>query len=249
MAAFLLWTLEAANCQDFNNCPLSRLSLCLSCPALVHVCSHTLAQFSQWSCAKITHLCWTKQHIGLQAAKSMGITHPKYSSLGRSGPAWGFCVKIVKKVSGAKKNIYPSVLVWNEKLTAPCKNESLDFFIDLFFKTIWNISNLLSFYRSCTQNNKRCVFITLSHNWNMFSTNAEWGGKCTDTGHGKGWGAEFLLHTSFYYQDWNSSIPGPKDQGIICRMETFALVENDQVREHLRKLDKCQSMGPDGMYP
>lgn len=103
MAAFLLWTLEAANCQDFNNCPLSRLSLCLSCPALVHVCSHTLAQFSQWSCAKITHLCWTKQHIGLQAAKSMGITHPKYSSLGRSGPAWGFCVKIVKKVSGTKK--------------------------------------------------------------------------------------------------------------------------------------------------
>lgn len=106
MPVFLLWTLEAANCQDFNNCPLSRLLLCLSCPALLHVCSHTLAQFSQWSCAKCTHLCWTKQHIGLQAAKRLGIIHPKYSSHERCGSARSFCVKIVKKVSDTKKYIF-----------------------------------------------------------------------------------------------------------------------------------------------
>lgn len=138
MPVFLLWTLEAANYQDFNNCPLSRLSPCLSCPALLHVCSHTLAQFSQWSCAKITHLCWTKQHIGLQAAKRLGIIHPKYRPHERCGPAMGFCVKIVNKVSEThtKKYIYPSVLVWYEKLTAPCKNESLDFSFTSFLNTM-----------------------------------------------------------------------------------------------------------------
>lgn len=80
MPAFLFWTLVGANYQDVNSYPLSRLSLCLSCPALVHVCPHISAQFSQWSSAKITHLCWTKQHTGLQAAKSLGVIHPKYFS-------------------------------------------------------------------------------------------------------------------------------------------------------------------------
>lgn len=95
-----------------------------------------------------------------------------------------------------------------------------------------------------------CIFITLSHNWNVFRlwftplemcpciTNPEWGEECADSGHGKGWGAVFLLHTTFYYQDWNSSIPGPKDQRIICRKENLPLVEGDQVREPWRKLDK-----------
>lgn len=172
IAAFLLWTLEAANSQDFNKCPLSRLSLCLSCPALGHVCSHTSAQFSQWSCAKFTHLCWTKQHIGLQASQSPGVIHPKYSSLERCGPARGFWVKIVKKASGTKINIYPSVLVWNEKLTAPCKNESLDFSFTSFLKhcEIFVTRCLLRFCRSYTQSNKRGIFITLSHNWNVFSS-------------------------------------------------------------------------------
>lgn len=138
MPAFLLWTLEAA-----IRISTTALCLCLSCPALVHVCSHTLARFSQWSCAKITPLCWTKQHIGLQAAKSLGIIHPKYSSQERRDPARGFCVKIVKKVSGTKKkNIYPSVLVWNEKALEEWK---FRFWICLFFKAVWNICDLLSF--------------------------------------------------------------------------------------------------------
>lgn len=146
------------------------LCLCLSYPALVHVCSHTLAQFSQWSCAKITPLCWTKQHIGLQAAKSLGIIHPKYCSQERRDPARGFCVKIVKKVSGTKKKIFIHLFWFGMKRLL--KNESLGFEFASFLKQyeIFVICCLLRFYRSWTQNNKRCIFTTLSHNWNRFSS-------------------------------------------------------------------------------
>ncbi|GAB0205476.1 mitochondrial enolase superfamily member 1 [Grus japonensis] len=42
---------------------------------------------------------------------------------------------------------------------------------------------------------------------------------------------------------------GPGGKKKVWRKEDFALVEEDQVKDHLGKLNTHKSMGPDGMHP
>lgn len=46
-----------------------------------------------------------------------------------------------------------------------------------------------------------------------------------------------------------SQTPSPDSGGKVWSKKDASLVEMDQVREHISRLDKTKSPGPDGMHP
>lgn len=59
---------------------------------------------------------------------------------------------------------------------------------------------------------------------------------------------------AFFTSDFTGKVclhhsPAPEANGKAWNKEYFSSVEDDQVREHLKKMDIPKSIGPDGMHP